>query len=71
MECIRESLARAQVQIDKYKKSDVRRSDVTGEKLKREISYNMTQTDNDKEERAERNKFENYIFIFIMIKQVQ
>jgi len=58
MECIRESLARAQVQIDKYKKSDVRRSDVTGEKLKREISYNMTQTDNDKEERAERNKKE-------------
>merc|ERR1712096_69839 len=53
MECIRESLSRAQKQIDKYKKQDA-----TNVKLKSEISYNLCATDNDKIARAERNKKE-------------
>jgi len=60
MECIRESITRAQKQIDRYKRQDdVRKGcDVTSEKLKSEISYNMAPADGGKKERAERNKKE-------------
>ena len=64
MECIRESIARAQKQIDRYKRQDdVRKGcDVTSEKLKSEISYNMAPADGGKKERAERNKLGTFFY---------
>ena len=81
MECIRESIIRAQKQIDRYRRQDdVRKGcDVTSELLKSEISYNMAPADGGKKERAERNKFGNLLLLclnkfgnlfFVLFKQV-